>query len=737
MKHKLLLSILSLLTCFLMSCKSDPVDTTGNISGTIYDSYQEGVPLQGVNVTITGLNLSTTTGTDGHFYFSGVEQGTYEVQASKTNYVTDSKKVTVRVGQTSTLDFSLNRANSSLSVSPLLLDFGSTDTNLSFDIQNTGKALLEWHISEDTEWLVCTPTSGTIQTGMKASVVVTIDRSTLAKGTYNNTIIVTSKDGGSQTVRFNVAVAVAGASLPQVSMLGVDGVTDVAATFSGSLVRIGTSRVTAHGFCWSSQHNPSLEQGFHQDLGATDSPQQVYTFSASTLEPNTTYYVRAFASNAEGTVYSSREERFTTDVSAGRPRVETGTVSQLTSSGAVVAGNLIELGHESGVTQYGHVWSSQNNEPTIDGPKTELGSRSETGSFVSTLSGLNPGTLYYVRAYARNVYGVNYGNVIQFTTAVGEIKVTTSDVSSITYNEATCGGRILELQGNTIRECGICWDIQSNPTLANNHVASDSNSEDFSLKMTELHEQTNYHVRAYVIAVTGETFYGQDVEFKTMAEVKLPQASATIVSEVGLNTAKLSASVTSDGGGKLSACGFCYSTTANPTISDSHVSCDLSSINFSAVLSGLKENTHYYVRAYVCNERGTNYGEQVEFQTTYEITLPILSALSVTNVTSKKATFVSSVTSLGNGTLRRAGFCYSPTPNPTISDVVLNCGKVTSLNATTSSLEPQTTYYVRAFAENEKGVAYSEEEIFVTKERKGDTKIDLDDYSDDTSWDAQ
>jgi formylglycine-generating enzyme required for sulfatase activity len=42
---------------------------------------------------------------------------------------------------------------------------------------------------------------------------------------------------------------------------------------------------------------------------------------------------------------------------------------------------------------------------------------SGTGSFTSNLTGLNPATIYYVRAYATSSAGTSYGNEISFTTA--------------------------------------------------------------------------------------------------------------------------------------------------------------------------------------------------------------------------------------------------------------------------------------------------------------------------------
>lgn len=726
-----LLSIILLLT--LLACSHDPVDTTGTISGIVKDAVTN-ANLQGAVVTLEG-GSSIITGADGRYEFANVEMGAYKVSVSRTDYVSDEKTVLVKARQISNLDFSLFPAGSALEVSPTTLDFGTTDTRLGIDIKNIGQAVMQWQIGNDVEWLTCYPTSGSIISGRQASVTVSVDRTQLSRGTYNASFVVTSRDGGSQTVRVVVEVAGDNTSLPQVSMIGVDGVTDVAATFQGLIVSIGSSQVTQYGFCWSESRTPTLEQDRSCKLGSLSEAHE-FSYIVSDLTPNTTYYVRAYATNAEGTVYSSYPERFTTQPTVGRPQVETGAVSQTTSTSAVVAGNILAIGHEDGIIQHGHVWSSDNKQPTTANTKTELGRMTRAGSFSSTLTALKPGTAYYVRAYATNAYGTNYGETERFTTAEGDIKLTTTAVSNISFDRATGGGRITDLQGNTIRERGICWAATANPTVAGSHAASADKTDAFTAQLTGLSENTTYHVRAYATAVTGKTFYGQDVEFTTTQDTHAPAVSATTVSAITISGATLKASVTSTGGGTITDAGFCYATTANPTTSGSKKSCGVQTASFSMTLSGLQPNTRYYVRAYAVNERGTSYGAQAEF-TTSAITPPTLSAVSVSALTYKSAVFDAKVSSAGDGTIKRTGFCYATSHNPTTASTLLACGTASTLHATTSSLAPSTTYYVRAFAEYDNGVVYSAEASFTTKAKPSDTSIDLDDYDGDQQWDGK
>ncbi len=95
-------------------------------------------------------------------------------------------------------------------------------------------------------------------------------------------------------------------------------------------------------------------------------------------------------------------------------KVSTGSVSDLTASSATVQGDIIELG-EGGIKKHGHCWSVSQN-PTINNDNTELGAKSNSGTFASGLTSLSPGTKYFVRAYATDNEGTTYGDEISFVT---------------------------------------------------------------------------------------------------------------------------------------------------------------------------------------------------------------------------------------------------------------------------------------------------------------------------------
>ncbi|MFA6125816.1 MAG: hypothetical protein WC699_00795 [Bacteroidales bacterium] len=95
------------------------------------------------------------------------------------------------------------------------------------------------------------------------------------------------------------------------------------------------------------------------------------------------------------------------------PVVTTATVSSITETGAKSGGDITDEG-TSAVTARGVCWGTAAN-PTVADSKTTDGTG--TGVFTSTISGLTPGTLYHLRAYATNTEGTGYGEDVTFSTA--------------------------------------------------------------------------------------------------------------------------------------------------------------------------------------------------------------------------------------------------------------------------------------------------------------------------------
>ena len=98
-------------------------------------------------------------------------------------------------------------------------------------------------------------------------------------------------------------------------------------------------------------------------------------------------------------------------------------------------------------------------------------------------------------------------------------------------------------------------------------------------------------------------------------EITLPTVITASATEITANSAKGGGEVTNDGGAEVTERGICWSTSTNPTISDSHVATGTGTGAFAATMSGLEANTIYHVRAYAINDMGTAYGMDKEFTT--------------------------------------------------------------------------------------------------------------------------
>jgi formylglycine-generating enzyme required for sulfatase activity len=98
-------------------------------------------------------------------------------------------------------------------------------------------------------------------------------------------------------------------------------------------------------------------------------------------------------------------------------------------------------------------------------------------------------------------------------------------------------------------------------------------------------------------------------------ELKMPAVITLPVTDITMMTAICGGEVTSDGGVSITARGVCWSTSTDPTITDS-ITIDSSGVRgFASTITGLTPNTTYYVRAYAETNQETFYGDNESFTT--------------------------------------------------------------------------------------------------------------------------
>jgi len=527
-------------------------------------------------------------------------------------------------------------------------------------------------------------------------------------------------------VEFNTGQS---ATTPFVSTTIVSDITQTTASSGGNVVADGGSDVTARGVCWSTTPYPTTEDSRTEDGSGTG----VFSSSLAGLAVNTTYYVRAYATNEIGTSYGN-EVSFSTEQAPDLPTVITTAITNITQTSATSGGEVTADGGSS-VTARGICWSISAN-PTLANFFSTNGSG--LGSFVSQMEGLEEDTKYYVRAYATNSAGTSYGNENSFTTGqtITSPTVTTDDVTNIAQTTATSGGNVTSDGGAAVTVRGICWSTSQNPTTADNLTTDGSGIGAFTSSLTGLTAYTTYYVRAYATNSAG-TSYGNEKEFTTLPDVTVPTVSTAPVTNITTNSATSGGTVTDDGGAFVSARGVCWSTSQNPTLADPYTTDGTGTGSYVSQITGLTSNTTYYVRAYATNSAGTSYGDQESFTTLQDPVLPTVTTNDATDITQTTATSGGNVVSDGGATVTVRGVCWSTSSNPTTADNHTTDGSgIGAFVSYLTGLTPNTYYYVRAYATNSVGTAYGNEITFTTLSNISLPTVTTDDATDITQTTA-
>ena len=228
----------------------------------------------------------------------------------------------------------------------------------------------------------------------------------------------------------------AGASAPTVTTTAVTGITTTTSVSGGNVTSDGGASVTVRGVCWGTSVNPTTANSYTTDGSGTG----IYTSSITGLSPNTSYHVRAYATNSVNTSYGA-DVAFTTSPTISLPTVTTASVTSITLTSAVSGGNVTADGGAT-VTARGICYNTTS-YPSIASPHTSDGTG--TGSFVSSMTSLTGNTTYYVRAYATNSQGTAYGDQQIFTTTAVTYKRLMLPGGTHLLNSGA-GGHIIQIQ---------------------------------------------------------------------------------------------------------------------------------------------------------------------------------------------------------------------------------------------------------------------------------------------------
>ena len=392
-------------------------------------------------------------------------------------------------------------------------------------------------------------------------------------------------------------------------------------------------------------------------------------------------------------------------------------ISSITASSAVCKAEII-AGTDVSVTKKGFCWSSSIENPTISNHITDNGSG--VGDYTGSIIGLAEKTNYYVRAYAQTMDTVVYSESKSFTTKPlyssmqydGITYTVYHEVEAMTWDAAMAYCESLTASGfddwylpNRDELNAIYMNSSSIEGLTNDkywssaeYSSSQAYYQDFETgEQNHSDKTTTYKVRPVRT--------GQNNQTK-------PTVITGDITEITQNSVKCSGNVTDNGGSLVTKRGVCYSKTANPTLSDLHISNGSGVGSFTCSISDLDLNTTYYVCAYATNSAGTSYGTPKSFKTH---NIPTVSTGVVTEITGTSAKCTGNISSDGDCYVQSRGVCWSTVTNPTIENSTATNGSgLGEYSCEMKDLASNTTYYVRAFAKYAGGVKYGEQKTFKT-----------------------
>ena len=196
----------------------------------------------------------------------------------------------------------------------------------------------------------------------------------------------------------------------------------------------------------------------------------------------------------------------------------------------------------------------------------------------------------------------------------------TTSITAIGSVSATSGGDILTDGGSSVCFRGVCWSTSSNPTIALSTKTVDGTGiGTYTSAITGLTQNTTYYVRSFATNAIG-TVYGNQEAFTSLL-LSVPTISTSVISNLTYSSAISGGNISADGNVTVTARGVCWSSSSNPTIALSTKTVDGTGTgSFTSAISGLTENTSYYVRSYATNAIGTAYGSEVVFTTPFDLT---------------------------------------------------------------------------------------------------------------------
>jgi len=220
-------------------------------------------------------------------------------------------------------------------------------------------------------------------------------------------------------------------NLASLTTKNISSITNISVISGGNILNKGQYEIIRRGVCWALHRVPTIDD--FRIINPSDSNN--YNVSITGLIPKTTYYLRAYATNAAGTGYGNEIMFSTTGDSA---TLTTLPVQLITYTSILCGGNITFNGGDS-IKSRGICWGLTPKPTILDG---NISSGKGDGKFLASINGLYSNKTYYLRAYATNSVGTTYGNEISFTLWLNSVANAITDIDNNTYQTIRIGSQI-------------------------------------------------------------------------------------------------------------------------------------------------------------------------------------------------------------------------------------------------------------------------------------------------------
>ncbi|MFT5853324.1 MAG: hypothetical protein ACI8XO_000565 [Verrucomicrobiales bacterium] len=309
---------------------------------------------------------------------------------------------------------------------------------------------------------------------------------------------------------------VAATTPPTVVNSGATGITPTGATIGGEVTENGggSPAVTLY---WGDNDGGTTVGNWDNAILFGG---QAGTFSTgiSGLTPATTYYFRAFASNAAGDDWANSTATFSTGAPPNPPTVVNNAASGVTFTEADLNGTVTGTGGESpNVT----IYFGDNDGGTTPGSWDDsIAIGAQSGAFSNTRIALTHNTTYHFRAFAQNSGGSNWApSTASFSTQAFSLPiVTNSAATNITGTAAQVGGEVTSTGGDTPTVTIYFGDNDGGTAVGgwDDSVVIGAQSADFSSVLSGLSTLTTHFFRASAQNAAGTVWASSTLSFTTL-----------------------------------------------------------------------------------------------------------------------------------------------------------------------------------------------------------------------------